>query len=71
MNILDRIKLRQTIMMFQLLIERIISLFKKHSLKLKTPATPQDDPESPKPKKRRRPLKKIVDIFDEDIKNDK
>jgi len=71
MNIFDRIKLRQTIMMLQLLIERIISLFKKYVPEPKKPATPQDDPESPKPKKRRRPLKKIVDIFDEELKNDK
>lgn len=70
MNIFDRIKLRQTIMMFQLLIERIISLFKKYVPEPKTPSSPQDDPESPKPKKRRRPLKKIVDIFDEELKND-
>jgi hypothetical protein len=71
MNIFDRIKLRQTIMMFQLLIERIISLFKKYLPEPKVQPSPQDDPESPKPKKRRRPLKKIIDIFDEESKNDK
>lgn len=69
MNIFERIKLRQTIMMIQLLVERIISLFKKYTPESKIFPKPDPEPESPKPNKRRRPLKKIIDTIDEELKN--
>lgn len=69
MNIFERIKLRQTVMMLQLLIERIVSLFKRYVPESKILPSPEVGPESPKPNKRRRPLKRIIDTIDEELKN--
>ena len=56
-------------MMLQLLIERIVSLFKRYVPESKILPPPKVDPESPKPNKRRRPLKRIIDTIDEELKN--
>lgn len=65
MKLLERLELRRTILILQLVIEKILSLFKKYIPNKKIDEiVPDILPVEPEKKKRRRPLKKVVDTID-------